>query len=194
MEIKAKLKHLRIAPRKVRLISDLIRKKPVEQAQVILNFTTNRAALPLLKLLKQAVANAKNNFQLEETNLYIQKINVDEGPKLKRWRPRARGMAYPIQKKTSHITIILDEIEKKAKRRKKSEKIESTFVSASAEATADKKAVADKEEKIKEAPKIEKTPRESKLSTGQAKLKPELEIRKPQIGKVIKRIFRRKAI
>lgn len=172
MKIKAKLKHLRIAPRKVRLISDLIREKSVEEAQAILNFTNNRAAPVLLKLLRQAVANAKNNFQLDESNLYIQKITVDEGPKLKRWRPRARGMAYPIQKKTSHITIILDEIKKRAKKIKKIEKIKPTFA----------KAMAGKEEKIKRVPKVEK-----------AKLKPELEIKKPKIEKGIKRIFRRKA-
>ncbi len=184
MEIKAKLKHLRIAPRKVRLISDLIREKPVEQAQAILNFTTNRAAQPLLKLLNQAVANAKNNFQLDETNLYIQKINVDEGPKLKRWRPRARGTAYPIQKKTSHITIILDEIKKKAKKKKKIEKREPAFAEA----------LAGKEEKIKGAPKVEKIQKEGKIFAERAKPKPELEIKRPQIEKGIKRIFRRKAI
>lgn len=112
----AKLRYLRIAPRKVRLVADLIRGKSVEEAQTILNFTVKRAAQPLLKLLKSAIANAKNNFQLEEANLYISKILVDEGPKYKRWMPRARGRASLIQKKTSHITLILDEINKKPKK------------------------------------------------------------------------------
>jgi len=116
MEVKAYLRHLRMAPRKVRLVADLIRGKSVEEAQNILNFTTKRVALPLLKLLKQAIFNAKNNFQLDEKNLYISKIIVDEGPKLKRVFPRARGHADEIQKKTSHIPLILDEIKKKPKK------------------------------------------------------------------------------
>jgi large subunit ribosomal protein L22 len=170
MEIKAKLKHLRIAPRKVRLVSDLIRKKSVEESQIILNFTTNRTAPLLLKLLKQAVANAKNNFQIDESNLYIQKITIDEGPKLKRWRPRSRGMAFPIQKKTSHITIVLEEIKKKPK---KAERIKKSRPKPVEEI---------KQEKAKKTPKIEKP-----------KLKPELEIKKPKVDKGIKRMFRRKA-
>ena len=115
MPVTAKLRYLRIAPRKVRLVADLIRRKSVEEAQNILNFTQKRAALPILKLLKQAISNAKNNFQLEEKNLYISKILVDEGPKLKRVRPRAKGHADEIQKKTSHITLVLDEIKSKIK-------------------------------------------------------------------------------
>ena len=109
MPVTAKLRYLRIAPRKVRLVADLIRGKTVEEAQNILNFTQKRAALPILKLLKQGSSNAKNNFQMEEKNLYISTILVDEGPKLKRVRPRARGQANEIQKKTSHITLVLEE-------------------------------------------------------------------------------------
>ena len=113
MPITAKLRYLRIAPRKVRLVADLIRGKSVEEAQTILNFTQKRATLPISKLLRQAIANAKNNFQMEEENLFISEILVNEGPKLKRVFPRARGSADTIQKKTSHITIILDEITRK---------------------------------------------------------------------------------
>ena len=115
MPITAKLRYLRIAPRKVRLVADLIRGKSVKEAQTILNFTVKKAAQPLLKLLKSAVNNAKNNFQLEESSLYVAKITVDEGPKYKRWMPRARGQASEIQKKSSHITIVLEEIEKTPK-------------------------------------------------------------------------------
>lgn len=115
MPVVAKLRYLRIAPRKVRLVADLIRGKKIEEAENILNFTQKRVALPLLKLLKQAIANAKNNFNLDEKNLYISKILVNEGPKLKRILPRARGRADTIQKKTSHITLVLDEIPKKGK-------------------------------------------------------------------------------
>ncbi|PIW91361.1 MAG: 50S ribosomal protein L22, partial [Candidatus Nealsonbacteria bacterium CG_4_8_14_3_um_filter_37_36] len=106
VSVTAKLRYLRITPRKVRQVSDLIRGKTVEEAQTILRYTVKKAAQPLLKLLKSAVASAKNNFQLEELNLYISKILVDEGPKLKRWRARARGRADEIQKKTSHVTIV----------------------------------------------------------------------------------------
>jgi large subunit ribosomal protein L22 len=113
----AKLKYLHIAPRKVRLIADLVRGKTVEQALSILNFTVKRASNPVLKLLKSAVANAKNNFQIEENNLYISKIVVDGGPVSKRWRARSRGRAFEILKRTSHIIIELDKIKKSAKKR-----------------------------------------------------------------------------
>jgi len=122
MKVKARLKYLRIAPRKTRMVVDLIRRKNVEQAQTILNYAVKKGANPVLKLLNSAVASAKNNFQLDPENLYISEITVDEGPKFKRWMPRSRGMAYEIQKKTSHITIVLDEIVKGKKIKKKAEK------------------------------------------------------------------------
>ena len=112
MAVKSKLSYLRISPRKVRLIADIIEKKKAEEAQAILGFTIKKGAGPLLKLLNSAIASAKNDFQMEPSNLYISKIIVDEGPKYKRWRARSRGMASPIQKKTSHVTIVLDEIVK----------------------------------------------------------------------------------
>jgi large subunit ribosomal protein L22 len=114
----AKLRYLRIAPRKVRLVADLIRGKSVNEAETILNFTPKKAALPLLKLLKQAIANAKN-LGLEKEKLFISKILVDEGPKLKRVMPRARGQANIIQKKTSHITLLLDYQKENLKTEKK---------------------------------------------------------------------------
>ena len=83
MSVTAKLQYLRITPRKVRIVADLVRRKSIEEAQTILNFTRKKAAKPLVKLLKQAVANAKNNLQSEEKNLYISKILVDEGPNIK---------------------------------------------------------------------------------------------------------------
>lgn len=108
MEVKAKLSNLRIAPRKVRLIADLVRGKRAEEARTILSFSIKKASLPLRKLLDSAIANAKNNFNLDEKSLFISKITVDEGSKLKRWMPRSRGRAMEIQKKTSHISIILE--------------------------------------------------------------------------------------
>ena len=109
---KVKLSYLRIAPRKVRLVADLIRGKSVKEAETILNFTPKRAAKPLLKLLQSAKANISHNHQEDPSQYYIAKITVDEGPKLKRFRPRARGQAFEIQKKTSHITMVLEKIKK----------------------------------------------------------------------------------
>ncbi len=122
MKIKAQLSNLRIAPRKVRLVADMIRGKSAQHAQAILSFTPKRAVKPILKLLESALANAKNNLKLETTNLYISKIEVNEGSKLKRMMPRARGQGFEIQKKTSHIILVLEEREKpKASKSKKHE-------------------------------------------------------------------------
>lgn len=110
MKSSAFLKNLRIAPRKVRMITDLVRGKKVAQAQALLGFAIKKGAHPLLKLLNSAVANATHNAGAVESNLYISKIIVNEGPKLKRSMPRAKGQAYPIYKRTSHIKIVLDEV------------------------------------------------------------------------------------
>jgi len=118
MLVKARLQNLRIAARKVRLAVDLIRGKDLEKAKALLTFTTKKASEPLLKLLKQAEANAKNNLHLDPANLFVAEVLVNEGRKLKRWRPRARGQAYEIQKKTSHVLLVLDEIKKTAGRKK----------------------------------------------------------------------------
>jgi large subunit ribosomal protein L22 len=113
MDIKVKLNYLKIAPRKVRLVSDLIRGQRVDFAKSTLQFTVKKSAENILGLLNSGIASAKNNYGIEEDNLYISEIKVDEGPKLKRWIPRARGSASRIQKKTSHITIVLKQIEEK---------------------------------------------------------------------------------
>lgn len=109
MEIKAQLNYLRVAPRKVRLIADLIRGMDVKDAETQLKFIPKRATGPLLKLLNSAIANAKNNFNIEEKNsLYIKKITIDEGPPFKRWRAGSRGRANPVAKRTSHVNLVLD--------------------------------------------------------------------------------------
>jgi len=110
MSITAKLSYLRITPRKVRLVADLVRGRKVEEAQNILNFTQKKAVSPIIKLLNQAVANSKNNPNLKLENLYISKILVDEGPRMKKVYPRSRGHADFVQKKSCHITLVLDEI------------------------------------------------------------------------------------
>lgn len=109
MEIKAQAKFIRVSPRKVKLVIDLIRGKAVAEAETILNFCRKAAREQVLKLLKSARANAVNNFKLDKDNLYIKKIIVGQGPALKRWRPRAFGRAAPIRKHTCHISIVLGE-------------------------------------------------------------------------------------
>lgn len=118
MEIKAKLSNLRTAPRKVRLVADLVRGKSLDRARQTLSFTTNKSARDVLKLLNSAAASAKHNFQLEESGLFVSKITVDEGPKLKRWHPMSRGRAYPITKRTSRILLVLSEINPKKRNSK----------------------------------------------------------------------------
>ncbi len=110
MEVVAKLKYHRMAPRKVRLVADLVRRKKVKDAFNQLNFSQSKAAPIIAKLLKSALSNAKNNLKIkDDADLYIKRIFIDSGPTLKRFRPRAFGRAAMIKKRTSHITIILDE-------------------------------------------------------------------------------------
>lgn len=109
-----KLNHLHIAPRKVRLIANAIKGLSVNEAEAQLLLRPQRPSLPLLKLLRSAVANAKHNQHLDSDKLVIGSIWVDQGPVFKRFIPRAMGRATPIQKKTSHITLILKEVEVKA--------------------------------------------------------------------------------
>jgi|SRR3989344_7648081 len=123
MEVKVVLHNLRTAPRKSREVVDLIRGKNVAQARSILEFTVKRSANPVLKLLNSAVASALHDFKLEEPNLYISKIAVDEGPKLKRSFPVSRGRAHPITKRTSHITLVLSELNSVKEKRNQKSKI-----------------------------------------------------------------------
>ena len=113
MEVKVSLNNLRTSPRKSREVIDVIRGKNVVQAKSLLEFTVKRSAEPILKLLNSAVASALHDLKLKEPNLYISKITVDEGPKLKRSYPMSRGRAYPIIKRTSHITLVLSEMSNK---------------------------------------------------------------------------------
>ncbi len=109
MEVKAQAKTVRIAPRKVRLVVDTIRGKDVKEAAAILEFTNRGAATPVAKVLKSAVANAVHNNGMDEEKLYVKAAYVDEGMTLKRFMPRAKGSAAQILKRTSHITIVVDE-------------------------------------------------------------------------------------
>lgn len=112
-----KLSYLHIAPRKVRLVSDALKGLSVNEAEAQLLLRPQRSSKPLLKLLRSAVANAKNNKKLDADKLAVENIRVDQGPVFKRFIPRAMGRATPIQKKTSHVTLVLKEVEKKAEPR-----------------------------------------------------------------------------
>ena len=111
MESKAYLNYVRIAPRKVSVVLDLIRNKPADLAMAILKHTPKAACEPLSKLLKSAMANAENNHNMDVSRLYVASCSVSQGPTLKRIRPSAQGRAYRINKKTSHITLVLKEME-----------------------------------------------------------------------------------
>ena len=105
--ITSRLKYLRVTPRKTRFVADFVRGMPVDEAKAALMFLGRRPSVHVLKLLDSAVANAKNNHKIQKSQLYIKEIKVDQGPKFKRWTPRARGGASPLEKKTSHLTLIL---------------------------------------------------------------------------------------
>ncbi|PZN09402.1 MULTISPECIES: 50S ribosomal protein L22 [Thermaerobacter] len=109
MEARAVARFVRVSPRKARQVIDLVRGKPVGEALTLLRYTPKKAARIVEKVVRSAVANATNNHDMDEDRLYITKAYVDEGPRLKRWRPRARGRAFPIRKPTSHVTVIVAE-------------------------------------------------------------------------------------
>lgn len=108
MEVKAEVKYIRISPRKVRLVVEAIKGLSPLKALEYLGFVNKRTAKPLSKLIQSAIANAKNNFDLKPENLKFKKIQVGEGPTLKRWQAVSRGRAHQIMKRTSHIKIILE--------------------------------------------------------------------------------------
>lgn len=109
MEVRAISKYVRISPSKVRLVADLIRGKQVGDALTLLKFTPKKGSRLVSKTLRSAVANAENTKEIDVDNLFIKSILVDDGPRLKRWRPRAMGRATRIIKRSSHITVVLAE-------------------------------------------------------------------------------------
>jgi len=109
MAITAKLQGLKITARKVRLVADLVRYKSASEAEAILRFTTKKASLPMLKLLRSAMATVKNTYKLNPKDFFVATLMVNDGPMQERVFPRSRGRADKIQKRTSHITMILEE-------------------------------------------------------------------------------------
>ncbi|MFC2153052.1 50S ribosomal protein L22 [Actinomycetota bacterium] len=114
MKAHAQAKHVRQSPYKVRRVLDLVRGLPVDEARSVLEFTNRRSADTIKKVLNSAVANAEHNYALDADELFVAEAYADEGPTLKRWRPRARGRATRIRKRTSHITIVVADEEEVA--------------------------------------------------------------------------------
>lgn len=153
--MQAYLKNYRQSPRKVRLVANLIKGKKVDVAEIELAFASKRAALAVKKLLDSAATNAKQNFNIEKENLYVKEVRVDKGVTLHRWRARARGAAFPINKRSSNITLILAEQELKDKKTEKPRNIE-TKVEKTAKAVKRPKEVVKKvSEKTKAKEKTE---------------------------------------
>ena len=109
MQVSATLKYVRMSPRKVRLVVDLVRGRPVNEALSLLRFMPQAAAVEVAKVVKSAVANAEQNNHMSAEDLFISRITADEGPTMKRFRPRAHGRASPILKRSTHITVVVDE-------------------------------------------------------------------------------------
>lgn len=151
------------------MIANLVKKSPVLPAEAQLKFQSKKAAGPILKLLKSAVASAMNNFNLSSENIYIKNIFVDEGQKLKRFRPRAFGRAGAIHKKTSHITLILEEKVMPAGIRKPKKKITEIMTSK------------------------EELPKKETAVTPKKEVPKEIKPKRTMIG-ITRKIFRRKAI
>ena len=114
MEVNAKARYIRMSPRKVRLVADLIRGMDLGQAVNQLRFFRKAAARPVLKVVLSAAANAEHNFKMDADTLFVKSIMVDGGPVLQRWRARAFGRAAPLKKRSAHITVVLADREAKA--------------------------------------------------------------------------------
>lgn len=179
MEVQVKLRHLRMSPRKVRKVADLIRNANVEDAKLHLKSVPQRAAKPLLKLIDSAINDAKHNFGLDETRLYIKKLTIDGGPTLKRMRARAFGLAFPIAKRTSHITLVLEE--------GKAPTLRVPVKVALPSAIAEMPVTPSREEAKNEERKV------VKIKSRKAKQKPKIPL-KQRLTQTTRRFFQRKAI
>ncbi len=203
MEIKAKARYIRMSPKKVRLVARAIHNMDIEMALGQLKFINKAATRPIQKLLNSAVANAKHNFGIEKENLYIKEINVQDGPTLKRWRPRAFGRAGVLRKRSSHIFLVLKEKKEKEKKTAsqtanlKAPKLVKELPKEKEEKSQDfsqkvvKKA---KDQKEKPEARDEKTEIFDVREKGKHRHKEHLDkVREKGKGGIVKRIFRRKA-
>jgi len=145
VETRAVARFVRVSPRKARLVTDLIRGKDLAEAQQILDFNEKAAARIVAKVLASAAANAENNNGLTPDSLYVIRAFVDEGPTLKRFRPRAMGRATRINKRTSHITVVLEEREPEKAAAKRKFRVRPRQVSKAKQRKAEEKAAAERE-------------------------------------------------
>jgi large subunit ribosomal protein L22 len=161
MQVKAQVKYLRMSPKKLRLIADLIRGMKVEAALNSLAFVNKLAKKPIIKLLNSAISNATNNFNLNKDNLFIKEIKVDMAGMLKRWQYKAHGRATPLRKRNAHILIVLEELvptKAKAKKVKAEKAVKVKSLEEIKDKAAPEKLDVKKEEKIdKEHEKEAKT-------------------------------------
>jgi large subunit ribosomal protein L22 len=186
MKVEAKLKSIRISPRKSKLVADLIRGLDIKNAEDQLNSKVKKACFPMKKLLLSAVANAENNFGLDKDNLYVYDVVIGAGPTLKRWMPKAYGRAGRIMKRTSRITVVLEErIEGKGRKSKdqlEKERQERLKEKKRLEKEAVERAEKDKKEEGRKETKPVKTSEEKEIKKG---------VDKKSWGS---RIFRRKSM
>ena len=152
MDIKAHAKFVRISPRKVRLVTNLVQGMKVPHALVQLKMTTKRSAPVLEKLIKSAMANARHNFKVDPDNLVISEAIVNMGPTMKRWRPRAMGRAAKIRKRTSHISVTLSDMKGDTKQVVKAEVVQEEKPKVEAKAV-EKKEVKEKKDVATKASK-----------------------------------------
>lgn len=176
MEIKASLNDLRMSPRKVRLVIDLIRKMPVDAALAQLKFTNKLATEPVAKMIESAIANGVNTYGLDRSNLFIKEIRSDEGTTLKRWMPKAHGRATVIRKRGAHVVVVLGEIVDSGKHEKKVIKAEAPMKL---------------EDLAKEAEKTSKTSKKKEVEEGAVITKAKTAKAAPEKGFAAK-VFRRK--
>ena len=192
MQVKAKLNNLRISPRKVRLVADIVKGMDVDESLVVVANIVKRSSAHLEKLIKSAIANAENNFGMDRDNLYIFDIQVSEGYTLKRWMPRAYGRATTILKRSSKVFVILEE-RVEGKNRKSKKQLEEERESRIKEKTKRQKVVTEGSEKIKE--EVKETEGEEKISAEHKKEHHDVEGKRKQSRESgwAKKIFRRKS-
>jgi len=188
-EVKARIGDLRISPRKVRIVTDLIKKKTVEEARTQLQFLTKKAAGPILKLLNSAVANAVNNFSLNPEKLRIKNITVDKGRVMMRYKPRAQGRVSPIRHRTSLVQLVLVE-DAKIKTHAKKKRV------TTADSLEKKTGVSKQEHAVEQQTEKERRPEEAKKraeAPKKHKFKPVAKTGiKGRFSEVKKRLFHRK--
>lgn len=194
MKVTATLKNLRISPRKVRLVADSVRGMDAKVAEIQLAATIKRSAPDVEKLLKSAIANAENNFGLDKDNLFVEEIQVGEGPRLKRWLPRAHGRATQILKRTSQISLVLNE-RVEGKNRKTKEQLEKERKAR--EAAKEKMLKEFEKMQQQEEEKSESVEKESKATKSvapQKKAASKVEANKAGENGFLKKVFNRKSV